>query len=90
MRSLVHLNSVTQLNNLDHGPWPYRRMAGLKAWLLLNPVAGSRRVGSPMTALTHHRQGAPAGHHRKCITQQWIGLTLLLAVESFVSIRIGG
>jgi hypothetical protein len=52
MRSLVHLNSVTQLNNLDHGPWPYRRMAGLKAWLLLNPVAGSRRVGSPMTALT--------------------------------------
>ena len=28
MRSLVHLKSVIQLNDLDNGPWPYRHMAG--------------------------------------------------------------
>jgi hypothetical protein len=27
-RSLVHLNSVIQLSDLDNGPWPYRHMAG--------------------------------------------------------------
>ena len=90
MRSLVNLNSVIQKNDLDHGPWPYRHMAGLKAWLLLNPVAGSRRVGSPMMTLIITGKVPPPVTIANVSPSNGLGLRLVLAVESFVSIRIGG
>jgi hypothetical protein len=72
---------------LDHGPWPYRHMADLKAWLLLNPVAGSRRVGSPMTTLTITGKVPPPVTIANASPSNGLGLRSAL-LESFVSIRI--
>ena len=74
MRSLVHLNSVIQLNgSRTLAVPPYGRLKGLVA---PQPGCGQSEGRESHDSATYHRQGAPAGHHRKCITQQWIGLTL--------------
>ncbi len=89
MRSLVHLNFVIQSNNLDHDLGRTANLAGLKAWLLLNPVAGSRRVGSPMTALTITGKVPPPVTIANVSPSNGLGLRLVPAVESFVSIQTG-
>jgi hypothetical protein len=62
-------------------------MAGLKAWLLLNPVAGSRRVGSPMTTLTITGKVPPPVTIANESPSNGLGLRVVLAVESFESIQ---
>ena len=62
MRSLVHLNSVIQLNDLDNGPLavpPYGRLKGLVA---PQPGCGQSEGRESHDDANHHRQGAPAGH----------------------------
>ena len=51
---------------------PHGRLKGLVA---PQPGCGQSEGRESHDGANHHRQGAPAGHHRKCITQQWIGLT---------------
>ena len=57
-------------------PWPYRQFGRLKGLVAPQPGCGQSEGRESHDSANHHRQGAPAGHHRKCITQQWIGLTL--------------
>jgi hypothetical protein len=62
----------------ESGSWtlavpPHGRLKGLVA---PQPGCGQSEGRESRDGVNHHRQVAPAGHHRKRITQQWIGLTL--------------